>query len=139
MYPSTKKELYKHLCWYAKRLIHQKLFTKEVMTATSLLMNSKLKDKVSNRELQRKVLGVMMWVEENKEGFSVGLDEVQLKEAHSKGAKTKNLNQAQKTKEKIAKLLKDDTYLEPNGKINLSSLAKAMNMTRKTIAKYIES
>jgi hypothetical protein len=138
MYPSTKKEIYKHLCWYAKRLIHQKVFTKEVMIATALLMNSKLKDKISNRELHRKVLGACMWVDENIEGFSIGLDEVQLKEAHSKGATLTNKSQREKTKAKIFELLKDDVYFKPNGKVNLTALAKAMNMTRKTVAKYVE-
>ena len=138
MYPSTKKEMYRHLCWYGKRLIHQKCFTKEALTATALLMNSKLKDKISNRDLHRKVLGAYMWLDENKEGFSVGLDEVQLKEAHSKGAKTKNQNQAKKTKDKVNQLLKTKNFIKPNGKVNLSLLAKAMNMNRKTVAKYIE-
>ena len=138
MYPSTQKELYRHLCWYGKRLIHQRVFTKEALTATALLMNSKLKDKYSNRDIHKKVLGVCMWIGENIEGFSVGLDEVQLKKAHSKGARTKNQNQALKTKERIQKLLKTGEFTKPNGKVNLSLLAKAMSMNRKTVAKYIE-
>jgi hypothetical protein len=138
MYPATKKELYRCLCWYGARLIHQKCFTKEAMTATASLMNSKLKDKYSDKDLHKKVLGAYMFIDENREGFNSRLDKVQLKQAHSKGAKTKNQNQALKTKERIAKLLKSGDYIKPNGKVNLSSLAKTMNMTRKTIAKYIE-
>ena len=138
MYPATKKELYKHLCWHGVRLIHQRVFTHEVMTATALLMNSKLKDQYSNRDLHKKVTGVNKWIDENKEGFSVKLEEKQLKEAHSKGAALTNQSQREKTKERIDKLFKDDTYIKPNGKVNLSSLAKAMNMTRQTISKYIE-
>ena len=138
MYPSTKKELYRRLCWYGARLIHQKCFTKEALTSAALLMNSKLKDKYSNKDLHKKVLGVYMWIDENREGFCVVLDEVQLKEAHSKGANTKNRNQAQETKEKVNQLLKTQDFIKSNGKVNLSLLAKAMNMNRKTVAKYIE-
>ncbi|MEA1953764.1 MAG: hypothetical protein U9O24_05185 [Campylobacterota bacterium] len=66
LYPSTKKELYKHLCRYGKRLIHQECFTKEAMISIALLMNSKLKDQISNRELHRKVLDACMWIDESK-------------------------------------------------------------------------
>ncbi len=137
MYPATKKELYKRLCQYGKRLIHQKCFTKEAMTSTALLMNSKLKDKYSTKDLHKKALGAYVFINENREGFSVKLDDVQLKEAHSKGARTKNLNQAQKTKERVQQLLKSGDFIKPNGKVNLSSVAKSMNMTRKTVAKYL--
>jgi len=137
MYPSTKKELYKHLCWYGARLIHQKCFTKEVLMATALLMNSKFKDKYSSKDLHKKVLGVVMWIEEHKEGFDVRLDKKQLKEAHSKGGQVRKEQRVQQTKEKIDKLLKSRSFIKANGKVNLSSLAKAVNMTRKTVAKYV--
>ena len=137
MYPSTKKELYRRLCWYGVRLIHQKCFTKEALTSAALLMNSKLKDKYSNKDLHKKVLGAYMWIDENREGFCVALDEVQLKEARSKGANTKNRNQAQKTKDKINQLLKTQDFTKPNGKVNISLLAKAMGMNRKTVTKYV--
>ena len=107
------------------------------MITAALFMNNKLSDKYQNKELHKKVLGAYMWVDEGKEGFSVGLDAKQLKESHSKGAIIKNLNQAQKTKERVQQFLKSGDFIKPNGKVNLSSLAKAMNMTRKTVAKYV--
>ncbi len=137
MYPSAKQEVYRRLCWYGKRLIHQKYFTKEAMIATALQMNSKLKDKYSNKDLHKKALGAYMFIDENRERLSVRLDEVQLKEAHSKGAIMKNKKQAQQTKEKVQQLVKSGDFIKANGKVNLSSLAKAMNMTRKTVAKYV--
>ena len=137
MYPATKKELYRCLCWYGKRLIHQKCFTKEAMTATALLMNKKLDDKYQNKELHKKVLGAYMFIEENREEFNIRLDKKQLKEAHSKGAITKNMNQAQKTKKKIDQLLQDDTYIKPNGKVNKTLLATALNLNRRTLDKYL--
>ena len=138
MYTSIKKELYRHLCWYGQRLMHQKCFTKEALTSAALLMNAKLKDKLSNRDLHRKVLGVCKWIDENKEGFDVGLDEVQLKEAHSKGGLKRKNQRVQDTRERVEELLKTQNFTKPNGKVNLSLLAKAMSMNRKTVAKYIE-
>ncbi len=137
LYPMTKKEIFRHLCIHGKKLIHQKCFTQEAMIATALLMNSKLKNKYSHKELYKKALGAYMFIDENREGFNIRLDEVALKEAHSKGAKIKNQNQALKTKEKAQQLLKSGNFLKPNGKVNLSSLAKAMKMTRQTVAKYV--
>ena len=137
MYPATKQELYKRLCWYGKRLIHQKCFTKEAMTATALLMNKKLDDRYQDKELHKKALGAYMFIDENRDKFNIRLDKKQLKEAHSKGAITKNLNQAQKTKERIDQLLKNDTYIKPNGKVNKTLLATALNLNRLAIDKYL--
>ena len=138
MYPSTKKDFYKHLCWYGKRLIHQKCFTKEAMTSTALLMNKKLKDKkLKDKDLYKKALGAYMFIYEKKEEFSTKLDEVQLKEAHSKGGQLRKDQRVKQTKEKVQQLVKSGNFIKPNGKINLSSLAKAMDMTRKTVAKYV--
>lgn len=138
MYPVTKKELYKHLCWHSARLIHQRVFTKEALTAAALLMNSKLQDKYSNRDVHKKVMGVSKWVDENNEGFSVGLDEVQLKEAHSKGATLTNKIQREKTKAKIFELLKDDVYFKPNGKVNKTLLADDLGMGRRSLDTYLK-
>ena len=137
MYPSTKQDFYRHLCWYGKRLIHQKCFTKEAMISAALLMNKKLDDKYQDKELHKKVLGAYMFIDENREKYSIKLDEVQLKEAHSKGAKIKNLNQAQKTKERVQQFLESGDFTKPNGKVNISLLAKEIGMNRKTVAKYI--
>ena len=137
MYPSTKQEVYKRLCWYSVRLIHQECFTKEAMIATALLMNSKLKDKYSNKDLHKKALGAYIFIDENRDNLSVKLDEMELKKAHAKGAITKNQNQAQQTKEQVQQLVKSGDFIKPNGKVNLSALAKAMNKTRKTVAKYV--
>jgi len=137
MYPATKKELYRCLCWYGARLIHQQCFTKEEMTATALLMNKKLDDKYQDKELHKKVLGACRFINENRDNFSVRLDEVQLKMAHSRGANIKNVNQAQKTKQKIDEAIATGNYFKPNGKVNKTLLAEALNMYRRTLDKYL--
>ena len=136
MYPSTKKDLYKHLCWYGKRLIHQKVFTKEGLISTALLMNSKLQEKYNYKETHKKVLGAYSWLVENQDGFSVKLSQSALKQVHAKGAKIKNSNQADKTKRRIKELLKDDRYIKHNGKVNKTRLAKDLNMNRRTMDNY---
>ena len=139
MYPSTKQELYRRLCWYGKRLIHQQVFTKECMTATALLMNKKLDltNRYSNKELHKKALGAYIFILDNKDNFKEKLNKSQLKEAHVKGAVITNDAQTFKTKERITELLKSGDYLKPNGKVNKTSLAKAMNVNRRTLDKYI--
>ena len=137
MYPSTKQDLYRHLCWYGARLIHQKVFTLEALISAGLLMNKKLSDKHSSNDLHKKVLGAYMWLVENMDGFKVGLDQVQLEQSHSKGGKLRKDQRVKQTKERVQKLLKSGDFIKPNGKVNLTSLAKAMNMTRKTVAKYV--
>lgn len=137
MYPSTKQDVYKHLCWYGERLIHQKCFTKEAMAATALLMNKKLDDKYQDKELHKKALGAYIFISENEDKFKVKLDKKQLQEAHSKGGKMRKVQRVQKTKERIDQLLQDDTYIKPNGKVNKTLLAEALNMYRRTLDKYL--
>ncbi|WP_415406978.1 hypothetical protein ACLHDG_00165 [Sulfurovum sp. CS9] len=139
MYPATKQDLYRRLCWYGVRLIHQQVFTKECMIATALLMNKKLDlaNRYSNKELHKKALGAYMFMLENKDNFKEKLNKKQLKEAHIKGAVMTNDTQISQTKERITELLKSGDFLKPNGKVNKTSLAKAMNVNRRTLDKYI--
>lgn len=139
MYPATKQDLYRRLCWYGARLIHQEVFTKECMIATALLMNKKLDlaNRYSNKELHKKALGAYIFIFENKDNFKEKLNKPQLKQAHVKGAVMTNATQVSKTKERITDLLKSDGFLKPNGKVNKTSLAKAMNVNRRTLDKYI--
>jgi len=138
MYCQSKKEIYKRLCWYGARLIHQKCFTKEVMIATALKMNKKIQDPLSNRELHRKVTGVTQWIEDNSEGFNVRLDEVELNKAHTKGAEITHQKRRAETEAKIFELLKDDVYIKPNGKANKALLADDLGMNRRTLDKYLK-
>ena len=137
MYPSTKKDVYKHLCWHGKRLIHQQVFTHEALIRAALLMNEKLTDKLSNKDLHKKALGAYVWLVENIDGFEVGLSVDELKQAHSKGAATKNQNQAQHTKQLVDEAIATGDYFKPNGSVNKTKLAKALNMYRRTLDKYV--
>jgi hypothetical protein len=138
MYPPTKKQLYRHLCWYGKRLIHKQVFTHEALISAGLLMNKKLSDKYSNKDLHKKVLGAYMWLVENIDGFEVGLSDDKLKQAHSKGAIAKNNNQSKQTKQLIDEAIATGNYFKSNGKVKQSKLAKALNLNRSTIIRHLK-
>ena len=83
------------------------------------------------------ILATYLFIYQNQEKFNIRLDEVELKEARSKGGKIRKDQRVKNTKERVQELLKSGDFIKPNGKVNLSSLAKAMDMTRKTVAKYV--
>jgi len=137
MYPPTKKDIYRRLCWYGKRLIHKQVFTYEALISAGLLMNKKLSDKHSNKDLHKKVLGAYMWLIENIDGFKVELSGDELKQAHAKGANTKNNNQSQQTKQLINDAIATGNYLKANGKVNQSQLANDLGLNRSTIIRHL--
>jgi len=138
MYPSHKKELYKRLCWYGARLIHQKCFTHEALTAAALLMNAKLKDKYLHKELHKKVLGAYLFIREHSDRLPKKLDEVSLKKARSKGGQYRRDQRVKQTRQKIDELLKCKECIKPNGKPNISLIAKMIKMNRKTVANHMQ-
>ncbi|PHS36019.1 MAG: hypothetical protein COB07_12850 [Sulfurovum sp.] len=70
--------------------------------------------------------------------MNVGLDEIELKEAHSKGATLTNKSQREKTEAKIFELLKDDVYFKPNGKVHKTLLADDLGMHRRSLDLYLK-
>lgn len=136
-FPSTKKELYKYLVRHGKKLRYQRLFTKEALIATALLMNDYLSDKLIIKEVHKKALGAYKFIIENSENFKEKLTKSQLQKAHSMGGKRRKSTQAQNTIARINELLKTNDYIKPNGKVNKTALAKAMGMNRRTLDKYL--
>ena len=139
MYPPNKKALYRHLCWYGARLIHQNVFTREALVSAALLMNKKLTEKYSNKDLHKKALGAYIWLVENMDGFKVKLNSIDLKKAHRQGAITTNAKRYINTKRLVDEAIATGNYTKPNGKVNKSALAKDLNMYRRTLDKYISS
>ena len=137
MYPPTKKQLYRHLCWYGKRLIHKQVFTYEALVSAALLMNKKLSDKHSNKDLHKKVLGAYMWLIENIDGFKVGLSGDELKQAHSNGQQITKAIQRERTKHLIDDAIATGNYLKVNGKVNQSQLANDLGLNRSTVIRYL--
>lgn len=138
-HPADASSLYRHTIWHGKRLIHQRCYTPEALTAAALLMNKKIPDPLSTKDLHKKVTAAHRWIMENREGFPVRLDPAQLKKAHTRGGATKNTNQAAQTRQAIQKLLATGSYTKPNGKPNISALAKALSLNRKTITRHLSA
>lgn len=136
-FPHSKKELYRHLILHGKKLRHERLFTREAMIATALLMNDHLPNKLIYKEVHKKALGAYQYIMENKENFKEKLSKSQLQKAHSMGGKQRKSTQAQNTKARIEELLKTNEYIKPNGKVNKTALAKALNMYRRILDKFI--
>lgn len=143
--PKTKKELYRYLIWFGARLYYQNILNKNILLATALKMNSKLKelDKYQYKELLKKVESTYLYITTNKDGrFKQRLKPKQLKEAHSKGGKTRGKqlsNEAKELKEIITLYLEDVRFIKVNKKPNISKIAKELNLSRPTITKYISN
>jgi hypothetical protein len=101
-------------------------------------MNHRLEDKLSLREVHKKALASYKYIHENIESFPEKLNKTELKEAQRKGAKSTNNKQTEETRERIMNELKGNSdYIKPNGKVNKTSLAKALNLNRRTIERYL--
>jgi hypothetical protein len=138
-YAPNKKAMYRHLVLHGKKLRHLQLFTLEAMTSAALMMNGKLKDKLSIKDLHKKVKGAYKFILENQENFRERLSENELRDAHKRGAELSHKRMAQRTEDKIFQALSSDKYFKTNGEVNKTLLSEDLNMNRKTIAKYLKS
>ena len=138
-YAPNKKGLYRHLLLHGKKLRHSQLFTMEAMTSAALMMNKKLKDKLSIKDLHKKVKGAYKYILENEDNFKEKLTPSELKDAHRRGAIATHKKRSCDTEIKIFDALSSDKYFKSNGEINKTLLATDLNMNRNTIAKYLKA
>ena len=138
-YAPNKKGLYRHLLLHGKKLRHSQLFTMEAMTSAALMMNKKLKDKLSIKDLHKKVKGAYKYILENEDNFKEKLTPSELKDAHRRGAIATHKKRSCDTEIKIFDALSSDKYFKSNGEINKTLLATDLNMNRKTITKYLKA
>lgn len=136
-YPNDKKELYKWLVRHGKKLNHRKVLTKESLTGIALFMNRYLKDKLSDKEVHKKVTSCYEFIINNPDNFPQRLESKELKKAYIKGAKITNTKQSKETEKRIKKALQKGDYIKPNGKTNKTLLAKDLNLNRRTLDKYL--
>ena len=141
--PNTKKELYRCLIWFGSKLYYQKILNRNALIATALKMNSKLKefDRYSHKDILKKAESVYIYINENKdERFKLQLEPKQLKEALTKGGKTRGKQISKESKRqsnKIKKLLTKREFLKVNGKPNISKIAKELSIRRETIYRHL--
>ncbi|WNY99815.1 hypothetical protein SUSP_002233 [Sulfurospirillum sp. 'SP'] len=130
-YPSNKKELYRRLVWYAMNLHSKGLLERDLMNATALKMNDKLKDKYNYKETLKKASTAYYYIKENARP-KLNKDEVtmRLKDGGKiRGAQRKDehAQNIQRVKEALP------LHVKASGKVNVTSLASALQLHRKTI------
>ncbi len=141
--PESKKALYRHLIWFGSKLYYKKILNRDVLIATALKMNANLKevDRYSYRDILKKVESVYLYIQENKDKrFKQQLEPQQLKEALSKGGKTRGKQISKKSKlqsNKIKKILTKREFLKVNGKPNISKIADELGIRRETIYRHL--
>lgn len=136
-YPSNKKELYRRLVWYAMRLNSKELLQRDLMNATALRMNDKLKDGYSYKETLKKASGAYYYIKENAKP-KLSKDEVakRLKDGgkiRGSQRKDEHAQNIQRAKEVLP------LHVKPSGKANVTALADALQLNRKTIQRIIKT
>lgn len=136
-YPSNKKELYRRLVWYAMRLHGKGLLERDLMNATALRMNDKLKDKFSYKETLKKASMAFHYVRENAKPR---LTDKEVTERLKDGGKIRG---AQRKDEHILNIQRVKEalplHVKPSGKANVTALADALQLNRKTIQRIIKT
>lgn len=130
-YPSNKKELYRRLTWYAMRLHSKGLLERDLMNATALKMNDKLKDKYNYKETLKKASTAYHYIKENaKTKLNKNEVTMRLKEGgriRGKQKQEEHTQNVQRVKEALPH------HLKPSGKVNVTALASATKLSRPTV------
>jgi hypothetical protein len=136
-YPCTKKEVYKHLIWYGMRLQRKGLLNREIMNATAIRMNDKLKDGYSYRELLKKASGAYRYILEN---VSKPLHVNEVKERLKDGGKLRGKQKQDEHAQNVQRVKEClSLHVKPNGKVNITGLAKVLQLHRTTVHNIVKS
>jgi len=135
MYPATKKELYQRLVWYATRLKDKELLTLEAIYAVALKFNQTIGNEYQQKELFKKsykAYSFIMAHHERKTKQEVML--IKKKNGAKRGQQ--RTQERQRLIEQIKKLIPQ--HLKPNGRPNLSAIAKVLNVRRETVSRIFK-
>ena len=132
--PTNKKDVYQRLCIYASKLYDNRIFYIELIMFAAIKMNDLLGNPYNYKELinrskraydfvnksepQKKLIG-----NELKAAFKIG---------GIKRGEQKKMEQ-KKNQEQIKKLIESGEYIKPNGKVNISAIAKELSLSRVTV------
>lgn len=136
-YPSNKKELYRRLIWYAMRLHSKGLLERDLINATALKMNDKLKDKYNYKETLKKASTAYYYIKENAKP-KLSKDDLMMRLKNGgkiRGAQRKDehAQNIQRVKEALP------LNIKPSGKVNVTALASALQLNRKTIQRIVKT
>jgi len=135
-YPASCKELYQRLIWYAKRLIHQGIYTHAALTAAALQMNKPLRSPCTRKELHRKTAAAHLYTMEHRDTYPIRLSSNNLQRNRSQAAQRTAQTKRTHTQKRIDDLLRTHDYTKPNGTINKTKLANDLGINRRTLDKY---
>ena len=136
-YPSNKKELYRRLVWYAMRLNSKELLQRDLMNATALRMNDKLKEKYSYKETLKKASGAYYYIKENA---NPRLTNKEVTERLKDGGKIRGSQRKDEHAQNIQRVKEVlPLHVKPSGKANVTALADALQLNRKTIQRIIKT
>lgn len=130
-YPSNKKELYRRLVWYAMRLHSKGLLERDLMNATALKMNDKLKDKYTYKEALKKASTAYHYIKENAKP-KLNKDEVTMR--LKDGGKIRGVQRKEEHAQNIQRVKEAmPLHVKPSGKVNVTALASATKLSRPTV------
>lgn len=136
-YPSTKKELYRRLVWYASRLNSKGLLERDLMNAAALKMNDKLQDKYSYKEVLKKASTAYHYIKENAKQ-KLNKNEVTMK--LKKGGEIRGSQKREEHAQNIQRVKETlPLHVKVNGKVNVTALADALQLNRKTIQRIMKT
>lgn len=136
-YPSNKKELYRRLVWYAMRLYRKGILERDLMNATALKMNDKLKDKYNYKETLKKASTAYHYIKENAKQ-RLSKDEVQMR--LKQGGKIRGAQRKDEHTQNIQRVKEIlPHHVKASGKVNVTALASALQVNRKTIQRILKA
>jgi hypothetical protein len=143
--PSSKKELYDSMLFFAAKLHYKQILTLEVVIAAGLEMAAKLDDGPSNREIIKKAKEAIRYIEAHPEKYRERLSEEERKIVLSKAGRRGGIKsgdrkrkQGERTRQRVRELLESGQYRKPNGKPNVTALAKEIGVRRETVSRIIK-
>jgi len=144
--PQTKKELHRNLSWYAVKLYYNSILNIDGLKATALIMNARLDDKFSEREVFKIAFSVHAFINNPSNSFRQKLPRAELKKILSSSGKKGGLlrgkqktDEAKANKQKVIDLIQSNNYNKPNGKVNVTAIAHATKLHRTTVSSIINN
>jgi len=135
MYPATKKELYQKLVWYATRLKDKELLTLEAIYAVSLKFNRAIGNEYQQKELYKKSYEAFIFVQDRYKR-KTKQEVISIKKQNGVKRGQQRTQERQKLMEQIKKLI--PYHLKPNGKPNLSEIARELKVRRETVSRIFK-
>ena len=135
MYPATKKELYRKLVWYALRLKEKGLLTLEAIYAVALKFNQAIGNEYQQKELYKKSYVAYNFILAHHRR-KTKQELILIKRQNGVKRGRQRTQERHILLEQIKKLIPQ--HSKPNGKPNLSAIARELNVRRETVSRIFK-